>query len=66
MDAGAVVTRSILPYSISGGVISKHLKFRFTIDEIIEHERILYKKELRYTRDELELIFDQIKLQSKR
>lgn len=55
--AGAVVTHNILPYSISGGVISKHIKFRFTIDEIIEHERILYKEELRYTRDELESIF---------
>lgn len=40
--AGAVVTKSCPPYSIIGGVPAKVLKFRFTIEEILEHERLLY------------------------
>lgn len=37
--AGAVVNKSCPPYSIIGGVPAKILKFRFTIDEVIEHEK---------------------------
>lgn len=42
--AGAVVTKNIPPYSIAGGVPAKVLKSRFTPEEIIKHESILYKK----------------------
>ena len=55
--AGSVVNTCVPAYSISGGVISRHLKFRFTIDEIIEHEKILYSEDQRYTREQLETIF---------
>ena len=55
--AGSVVNTCVSAYSISGGVISRHLKFRFTIDEIIEHEKILYSEDQRYTREQLETIF---------
>lgn len=57
--AGSVVNKPTLPYSISGGVPAKTIKFRFTIDEIIEHERILYPESKRLTREQLELIFAQ-------
>ena len=52
--AGAVVTRSCPPYSIIGGVPAKVLKFRFTVDEVIEHERLLYPEDMRLAREELE------------
>lgn len=42
--AGSVVNKSTIPYSIVGGVPAKVLKMRFTPEEIMEHERILYKK----------------------
>lgn len=53
ISAGAVVTKSCPPYSILVGVPAKVLKFRFTIEEILEHEKALYPKEKRFTREEL-------------
>lgn len=36
VSAGAVVTKNVQPYSIVGGVPAKHIKFRFTEEQIIE------------------------------
>jgi acetyltransferase-like isoleucine patch superfamily enzyme len=55
--AGAVVSKEVPPYSIWGGVPAKHIKFRWTIEEIMEHERILYPENERYTEEELRTIF---------
>ncbi len=51
--AGAVVTRSVPPYAIAGGVPSKVLKFRWTVEEILEHERRLYPAERRLSARQL-------------
>lgn len=53
ISAGAVVTKSCPPYSIIVGVPAKVLKFRFTVDEILEHEKILYPEGKRYSKEEL-------------
>lgn len=58
--AGSVVNKSVLPYSISGGVTSKHIKFRFNIEEIINHEHLLYSENNRYTKEQLELLYKNI------
>lgn len=55
--AGAVVTKSIPPYSINAGIPCRFIKFYWTIDEIIEHESKLYPEEERFTRTQLEEIF---------
>lgn len=52
--SGAVLNKSCPPYSIVGGVPAKILKYRFTIEETLEHERKLYNEKYRYTRKELE------------
>lgn len=52
--AGAVVTKSCPPYSIIGGIPAKVIKFRFTIDEILEHEKTLYPESIRFTEKELQ------------
>lgn len=52
--AGALVTKSCPPYAVIGGVPAKVLKYRFTIDEILEHERALYPESERLSREVLE------------
>lgn len=42
--AGAVVVKDVPAYAIVGGVPAKVLKYRFTKEEIIEHESILDKE----------------------
>jgi len=53
IGAGAVVSRSCAPYSIVAGVPAKIIKRRFTVEEILEHERILYPEPLRYRKEEI-------------
>lgn len=55
--ARAMVNKSVPPYCIVGGVPAKVLKFRWTIDQILEHESKLYPEGERYTREQLEEIF---------
>lgn len=57
--AGAVVTKELPPYSVCGGVPAKHIKFKWSIDEILEHEAKLYPEGERYTREQLEEYFNQ-------
>ncbi|MBR4389298.1 MAG: hypothetical protein IKT00_09000 [Prevotella sp.] len=57
VSAGAVVTKDIPPYCVAGGVPAKPIKFKWTIDQILEHEENLYPAEERYTRKQLEEIF---------
>ena len=59
--AGAVVSKSMPPYCVCGGVPAKFIKFYWTIDQILEHEAKLYPKEERYSREQLEEIFERYK-----
>lgn len=57
--AGTIVTKSIPPYAVVAGCPSKIIAVRFTIDQILEHEKILYPKEERMSREELEKLFSE-------
>lgn len=52
--AGSVVTDSVPAYSICGGVPAKHIKYRWSVDDILEHEALLYGEQQRLTREYLE------------
>ncbi len=41
---GALVNKNVDNYSIVGGVPAKHISYRFTNDQITEHENILKSK----------------------
>lgn len=54
--SGAVVNKDIPPYCIAGGVPAKVIKFYWTVDQILEHEKKLYPENERMTREELDAI----------
>lgn len=56
--AGSVVAK----YCMAGRVPAKPIKFKWTIDKIFGHERILYPEEECFTREQLEKIFAETKL----
>lgn len=54
--AGSVVVRSVLPYSIVGGSPARFIKFRWSLNEIMDHESQLFPSEQRLTREQVNKI----------
>lgn len=51
--AGSVVNKNVPPYSIVGGTPAKVLKYRWEVESILEHEKLVYPSDLRYTEEYL-------------
>ncbi len=56
--AGSVVTKDVPPYAIVAGNPAKIIATRFSINQILEHERILYPEDERMSKLELEDLFE--------
>lgn len=56
VGGGSLVTKEVPPYAIVGGVPAKVLKWRFSIEQILEHEEKLYPKDERLSKHCLEEI----------
>lgn len=54
IGAGAVVRNPIPPYAVVIGNPARIIKFKWPIEKIMEHEKILYPENERYTKEELE------------
>lgn len=57
VGAGAVVTKPVPPYAVVGGTPAKIIATRFSIEQILRHEEILYPEDERMSREQLEEIF---------
>jgi acetyltransferase-like isoleucine patch superfamily enzyme len=47
VGAGSIVTKDVASYSIVAGNPARHIRFIFTPEEIIEHEKKLYPEKER-------------------
>lgn len=57
VGAGSLVTKDVPPYAVVAGVPAKVVAARFTIDQILKHESILYPESERFSRQYLEDLF---------
>ena len=59
VGACALVNRFVPPYAVVAGVPARIIAVKFSKEQIIEHERILYKPDDRIKMEELDEIFEQ-------
>lgn len=59
VGACSLVNKEVPPYAVVAGFPAKVVASKFSLEEIIEHERILYPPEERFSREFLEKLFEE-------
>lgn len=59
VGACSTITRPVPPYALVVGTPAKIIGVKFSIEQIIEHEKVLYPKSERMSREKLEELFAQ-------
>ena len=59
VGANTLVNKEVPPYAVVVGSPAKIIAAKFTIDQILEHEQILYPEDKRFTKEYLEELFRQ-------
>lgn len=54
IGAGSIVTKEIPPYAVAVGNPARVIKFKWSIDDILKHEKLLYTEQERFSREQLE------------
>jgi acyl-[acyl carrier protein]--UDP-N-acetylglucosamine O-acyltransferase len=57
IGASSMVNREIPPYAVAVGSPAKIIASVFTLEQVLEHERVIYPEQERFTREYLERIF---------
>ena len=63
--ACSLVTKSVPPYAVVAGSPAKIIAVKFSIEQIIEHEKILYSENERLSREYLEELFNKYYMDKK-
>ena len=58
IGANSLVNKEIPPYAVAVGTPAKIIAAKFTIEQILEHEKLLYPEEKRFTKEYLEELFE--------
>ena len=65
IGAGAIVSKPVPPYAVVSGIPAKIVAVKFSIEQILEHEKKLYSEKERFSRDYLENLFAKYYLSTK-
>ena len=58
IGANSLVNKEIPPYAVAVGTPAKIVAAKFTIEQILEHEKLLYPEDRRFSREYLEELFE--------
>lgn len=56
--AGALVNKEVPPYAVVAGVPAKIIAVKFSKEQILQHESVLYQKKERFNESEIDILFD--------
>lgn len=56
--AGALVNKEVPPYAVVAGIPARIIAVKFSKEQILQHESVLYQEEERFNKSEIDSLFD--------